>query len=551
MEVSETKRIDIDVECADSLAAPILSLASVSDTVDLSWTDPNTEETGYIIERSLLSTSGFAEIGSVDVNITIFEDTTVDPGVTYFYRVKASGTGLALFSNILQVDVPVPFTATWNSANISAGSTAIEHIKLPLEATGTYDFVVDWGDGNRDTITVFDQAEVDHTYASDSTYTIKIFGTLNGFRFNQTGDRLKLIDVSVWGELLLGNAGDYFRDCNNLTVSATDTLNTTSITDWSNAFDDCSSLTTVPNMGTWDLSSALDLSAMFAGCTSFNESSIDDWDVSAVTNMGTMFSSCSTFNQDISSWDVGVVTTMINMFLNAVAFNQDITGWDMVNVIVIRQMFRGATVFNQAIGVWTLTDMTDMRGCFRAANAFNQSLNAWDISGVTLMTDVFRDNTAFNGNITGWAFGSVTNVNSMFDGGTAFNQNISGWDVGSVAGFLAMFKNATSFDQDISGWDTSGATTFAQMFSGATSFDQDLGAWDVTGITDMTSMFLSVTLSTSNYDNILVGFEGQAVQDNVTFSGGNSTYTGAGAGGTARAALIADHTWTITDGGAV
>ena len=81
--------------------------------------------------------------------------------------------------------------------------------------------------------------------------------------------------------------------------------------------------------------------------------------------------------------------------------------------------------------------------------------------------------------------------------------------------------------------------------------DQDLGSWDITSVTNMTDMFQSVTISTSNYDAILVGWEAQAVQNNVVFSGGNSTYTSAGAGGTARAALIADHSWTITDGGGV
>ena len=59
---------------------------------------------------------------------------------------------------------------------------------------------------------------------------------------------------------------------------------------------------------------------------------------------------------------------------------------------------------------------------------------------------------------------------------------------------------------------------------------------------------MSVTLITVNYSDILVAFEAQAVLNNVPLHGGNSKYS-AGAAATARAALIADHAWTITDGG--
>jgi hypothetical protein len=64
----------------------------------------------------------------------------------------------------------------------------------------------------------------------------------------------------------------------------------------------------------------------------------------------------------------------------------------------------------------------------------------------------------------------------------------------------------------------------------------------------MENMLHSVTLPTINYSNILIAWEGQAVNNNVVFHGGNSQYS-AGAAATARQALIDDHTWTITDGG--
>ena len=62
----------------------------------------------------------------------------------------------------------------------------------------------------------------------------------------------------------------------------------------------------------------------------------------------------------------------------------------------------------------------------------------------------------------------------------------------------------------------------------------------------MTAMFNGITLSTANYDSMLDSWSKQAVQSNVTFSGGNSKYCDLGEAGKA---ILAGKGWTITDGG--
>jgi len=61
--------------------------------------------------------------------------------------------------------------------------------------------------------------------------------------------------------------------------------------------------------------------------------------------------------------------------------------------------------------------------------------------------------------------------------------------------------------------------------------------------------FSGTNIGTVSWSDILIDVESKNSNNNVSFHGGSATYS-AGAAATARAALIADHTWTITDGGA-
>ncbi|HEX8180902.1 MAG TPA: chitobiase/beta-hexosaminidase C-terminal domain-containing protein [Pyrinomonadaceae bacterium] len=75
--------------------------APIQGRVTLSWKDNSTNETSFVIERSLSSTSGFTQIGTVTTNTVTFNDNTVARRTTYFYRVKAvNGAGSSAYSNV-------------------------------------------------------------------------------------------------------------------------------------------------------------------------------------------------------------------------------------------------------------------------------------------------------------------------------------------------------------------------------------------------------------------------------------------------------------------
>jgi len=92
-----------------------------------------------------------------------------------------------------------PFRSVWDTRNISDGSSAANQVTLPLHLGGLYNFTINWGDGLEDRITSHTQPEVTHTYSTAGVYEIEIKGTLSGWRFNNTGDRLKLLSVTTWG----------------------------------------------------------------------------------------------------------------------------------------------------------------------------------------------------------------------------------------------------------------------------------------------------------------------------------------------------------------
>ncbi len=231
------------------------------------------------------------------------------------------------------------FITTWQTDN--AGATEANQIRLPLTSSGTYNFVVDWGDGSTDTITAHDQAEATHTYASAGTKTVSITGTIRGWRFGNSGDRLKLVDISAWGPLQLGNDGGYFWGAANLNISATDAPDLGSTSNLSNLFLNATTLNA--DLSGWDLSGVTNLTGAFRGATSFN-GDVSSWDVGAVTNMTGMFREATVFNGDISGWDVSAVTNMSSMFRDADAFDRDLAGWDITSVGDMASMFLGAGV---------------------------------------------------------------------------------------------------------------------------------------------------------------------------------------------------------------
>ena len=264
-----------------------------------------------------------------------------------------------------------PFISTWSVGtdyvsldNLQLQNTHAMHITLPLDPDGTYDSVVDWGDGSSAHILSHDQAEVKHSYTRKGDNVVHMTGTVHGFTFGGHVDangRIKshpcceqLIDISQWGCVRLGNDGSQFFGCRNFNATAIDVLD----------------LTLVTNMS-W----------MFSCASSFN-GDVSQWDTGSVTNMENMFRYASSFNGDVSQWNTGSVTNMYGMFSRASSFNGDVSKWNTGNVTDMRWMFSGASSFNGDVSQWNTSNVTLMNWMFANALSFNGDISSWDMSKV-------------------------------------------------------------------------------------------------------------------------------------------------------------------------
>jgi hypothetical protein len=198
-----------------------------------------------------------------------------------------------------------------------AGS-ASDTFVLPLRGAG-YNITIKWGDGTS-TDYVGGTANVNHNitkvYAASGEYIVEVIrNTPTGFPtiyFNNSGDRLKLMDVLQVGLGTWATMAFSFFGCVNLTWSATDKV--------------------VIGVGG-------NLEETFRNCSEFN-GAIGNWDVSNVLVFFRTFIFCPKFNQDLSEWDVAKSTNNGAMFFGATIFNHNISGWDTQKANRLDFMFR-------------------------------------------------------------------------------------------------------------------------------------------------------------------------------------------------------------------
>jgi surface protein len=254
------------------------------------------------------------------------------------------------------------FVTIWKSDNPGIGSSV--QIQIPTFGTG-YNFDLHWEDVNNSSINgslIGLTGTTMVTFPTQGTYKVNITGDFPRIYFNNSGDRLKILSVENWGNIMWTSFEGAFHGCQNLEINAQDVPNLSGVTNFARIFSGASALT----------------------------ASLNNWNTSTVTNFSNSFNGCSNFNGNITDWNTGSAVNMESMFTNATQFNGDLSNWNVSNVTNMNAMFQNASSFDRSLAAWNVANVSSMTAMLSssglAACTYAQTLQGW--SNLTLQNDV-------------------------------------------------------------------------------------------------------------------------------------------------------------------
>jgi hypothetical protein len=462
-----------------------------------------------------------------------------------------------------------------------------------------YNFLVDWGDGNTDLITSWDQVEKTHEYAVAGDYNVSIYGRMDTWHMRYgyedagltyTVEAPKLVGLVQWGDVQFKSLSRLFYKTSITEVNTPDKPDLSLCKSIYSVFRECPNLTYV-NMNGWNfkagptafdllfyispLIDTVDLRNMRADIRSMNATfrlekttgstsilGLDELDLSRCKGFYVTFfrsmldeDSLRGLMRSITKYPTSAALEYVNNFEYYKAVDAD-TDYSITKEIVKNLDTRSMTHF----GVFF--DDIDTNGI---TDPLVFDLTGWDMSSAEVLFRTFGYNTqpvTITYDISGWyrTLRKVRTMEEVFYGSTNVIIDLSEFRAcRRVETWHGCFDNCTVGLGDIQGIEylriTDYATDVAYMFrnSDVDISNVDFTQWDVRNVTSATDFMLNgPTMTTEQYDNLLIAWSQLPVQPNVTWHFGAAQYTSGGAAEAARDVLTgAPNNWIITDGGSV
>jgi hypothetical protein len=195
-----------------------------------------------------------------------------------------------------------------------ATSAADEVFTMPTLSGYTYDYTVDWGDGNTSgACTSYDDADAAHTYATAGTYTIAVSGTMQSIKFYDSTAASQLTSVSNLGYMGWTSFNASFRGCPNVISWESGDCNTANVTSMYAMFYDNGVWGAPPDLSSLDTANVTTMREMFTNNTGWGAPpDLSSFDTANVTDMYRMFYSNTGWGDTlpITTWSFASVADM-------------------------------------------------------------------------------------------------------------------------------------------------------------------------------------------------------------------------------------------------
>ncbi len=215
-------------------------------------------------------------------------------------------------ASCIVLDVQNPIITTWNT-NINNDNSN----QISVATTGDYNYsyinttnpaVTGSGKGIIGNKTI--------VFPDSGIYNVSIY-PLTSFSFNnyvlEQSNKNKLVNITQWGNDVIWNSSlsAMFFSCQNLKIMATDIPNFANVTDVSGMFYGCSSLETIPNISSWNISGITNLALMFSQASSFNQD-LGALNFNNSANLTAFFESsgmsCLNYGRTLMGWSNNAMT---------------------------------------------------------------------------------------------------------------------------------------------------------------------------------------------------------------------------------------------------
>lgn len=394
-----------------------------------------------------------------------------------------------------------------------SGASYSNMVYLPLR--GEVNVTVDWGDGNVEEVsrTVSGaNTYINHTYSSSGVYYVSVSGSaeqINGQPVNRNVAGA-ITGVIQWGRLGVTSLSYAFNNNTSLvSVPSPDPEAFRNVTSASRMFYGCSSLTSVPEDLLSSAAGLDDVSSMFSGCSSIETVPGNMFASNpAVTAASSLFADCSSLKsvpdgilsnmpalENVSGIFNGCVS-LTEVPADLFASNPEITNMSsaFTECSSIRS-FPAGLLRNQS-------KVTNVGTMFAECSALETVPEGFldALTEVTNMPNLFRNCSSLRSLPSGIfdRLSKVTSVSSMFQGCTSLSEFPSLKGLTSLVNVSSLWRDCTqitSVPSDYFPESVSRGTTVANMFANCTSLKtvpEDFFE-NFTGVTIISSLFSGCT----------------------------------------------------------